>query len=266
MLIAHRIRFMNYKMVEIQRTDIIPMVNYAWKRSFERVETNKKAISYRGWFPFNRNVLLHPDLRNTMTEKQITDEINFRDDLIQQQHDSTRNAHNDIPPLNWQNNYARSFLAHVVRDVDQMTAREQLEKDKEMGVREKKSMDQMSKISSANMIKYAGQYDLNSTILEVVQKKFDESKKKKNDKMMKHKQHYDKICADADAVLKKDKLTWTIKDYQMVLKPLKQRSDGKMPSNLDALKTAYSEWSHRERKNNDGELLNDDENLMAMEL
>jgi hypothetical protein len=48
--------------LEILPTDIIPIVNYAWNGSFDNVETNKKAILERGWFPLNRMLLLHSDI------------------------------------------------------------------------------------------------------------------------------------------------------------------------------------------------------------
>jgi hypothetical protein len=54
--------------METKPTDIIPIVNYAWHGSFDNVVTNKKAILDRGWFPLNRMLLLHPDIRKTMTE------------------------------------------------------------------------------------------------------------------------------------------------------------------------------------------------------
>ena len=36
---------------EIRGFDIVPMVNFAWKNSFGRVDSNKKAIYERGWNP-----------------------------------------------------------------------------------------------------------------------------------------------------------------------------------------------------------------------
>ena len=52
----------------IDYTDVIPIVNYAWAHSFGRVTSNMKAIRDRGWNPLNRNLLLEPKLRSTMTE------------------------------------------------------------------------------------------------------------------------------------------------------------------------------------------------------
>jgi hypothetical protein len=60
--------------VEVIPTGIIPIVNYAWCGSFDNTETNNKAILERGWFPLNRMLLLHPDLRKTMTEQDLKKE------------------------------------------------------------------------------------------------------------------------------------------------------------------------------------------------
>ena len=40
--------------------DIMTIINAAWDNSFARVDTNKKAISERGWVPFNRNLMTYP--------------------------------------------------------------------------------------------------------------------------------------------------------------------------------------------------------------
>jgi len=59
--------------LNISRTDIIPIVNYAWKRSFARVETNIKARQSRGWGPLNKILLSHPEIISTKPTSEITD-------------------------------------------------------------------------------------------------------------------------------------------------------------------------------------------------
>jgi hypothetical protein len=61
--------------LELIPYDIIPIVNYAWKGSFDNVENNKKAIVDRGWYPLNRMLLLHPDLCKTMTKNILEEEV-----------------------------------------------------------------------------------------------------------------------------------------------------------------------------------------------
>jgi hypothetical protein len=51
----------------IEKTDIVGLVTYAWKHSFDRVASNRKAIAERGWGPLNYNLLLHPEINLNQT-------------------------------------------------------------------------------------------------------------------------------------------------------------------------------------------------------
>ena len=57
--------------LHLLRTDIIPLVNYAFKGAFCNVGSNLKAISERGWSPYNRMLLLDPLIRANMTEDMM---------------------------------------------------------------------------------------------------------------------------------------------------------------------------------------------------
>jgi hypothetical protein len=61
--------------LEIIPTDIIPIVNFAWSGSFDNTVTNIKAILERGWFPLNRMLLLHLEIRKTTTGKDYKHEL-----------------------------------------------------------------------------------------------------------------------------------------------------------------------------------------------
>ena len=56
--------------MELLPTDIIPLINKAWANSFAEVEPNKKVIAERGWFPYNQNLLMHNQLRDTIYEHE----------------------------------------------------------------------------------------------------------------------------------------------------------------------------------------------------
>merc|ERR1712038_834958 len=47
--------------------DILSIVSEAWDESFADVQGNKMAIFERGYLPYNRNLLLHPDILSTMS-------------------------------------------------------------------------------------------------------------------------------------------------------------------------------------------------------
>jgi hypothetical protein len=46
-------------------TGIIPIVMYAWNRSFAVLTNNQKAIRERGWYPCTRSILTHPSVLRT---------------------------------------------------------------------------------------------------------------------------------------------------------------------------------------------------------
>ena len=51
--------------IQLLLTDIIPLVNKAWKESFAKVNSNKKAILERGWGPLNRYLLTNREVLKT---------------------------------------------------------------------------------------------------------------------------------------------------------------------------------------------------------
>jgi predicted nucleic acid-binding Zn-ribbon protein len=69
------------------KTDIIPIVRYAWDCSFGRVKSNKKAICKRGWNPLNKALLLHPLVVKTKMKP-----ISVDDSDEAQLHDATINT------------------------------------------------------------------------------------------------------------------------------------------------------------------------------
>ena len=58
----------------LKPTDLMPLMNIVWGKSFARVEQNKKALAERGWNHINYNLLTNSDLRAIMTvAERLTD-------------------------------------------------------------------------------------------------------------------------------------------------------------------------------------------------
>ena len=55
---------------QILPTDIIPIINYAWNKSFARTECNMNAITSRGWNPMNYNLLTARQIQPTITKSE----------------------------------------------------------------------------------------------------------------------------------------------------------------------------------------------------
>ena len=60
--------------MHLVKSDIVPLVRECWLPAFGNIESNQRAIAERGWGPFNRNLLLHPVIRASITEEMIENE------------------------------------------------------------------------------------------------------------------------------------------------------------------------------------------------
>ena len=69
MLIKKRME-MNVKSLNINRSDIIPIINFAWSKSFANVENNVKAIRDRGWVPLTSTILQYPEIFASKRESE----------------------------------------------------------------------------------------------------------------------------------------------------------------------------------------------------
>ena len=72
-LFQHRIKTCQQDL-QLLRTDIVPLVNKCFGDAFCNKINNQNAIADRGWYPYNRNLLLNNTIRGTMTQKMLADE------------------------------------------------------------------------------------------------------------------------------------------------------------------------------------------------
>ena len=57
---------------DIDKSDILPLINRIWPRSFARKCTNQQAISDRGWNPLNCRLLTDPEIIKTRSATSFT--------------------------------------------------------------------------------------------------------------------------------------------------------------------------------------------------
>lgn len=176
-------------------SDIIIIVNEAWERSFARVRTNKKTIAERGWYPFNRNVLLHKDIRATMSEQDHIDEVIGMEvvatnsqqpkqspstpssstqssstlSTLTPQYDSvvSRSSLHKPVTLNFGTGMALHVLKTIVSENDMNKAREAIKKEQSIGEAEKHLLKDVKKISAANIVK-CGTYVIGKNVADEI--------------------------------------------------------------------------------------------------
>jgi hypothetical protein len=272
--------------LQLLPTDIIPIVNVANAKSFANVKTNKHAIATRGWFPYNRNLLLHPDIRASMTETQKKEEYDSGmypsirlasekiDDLrpSMMSRDEMQNLRN-LPPLspsssissirsdqidlNFNGNLARSLLKTLVRAHDLQEVRKEIMASKTEEIERKDRIKKMERFTAANLITSGGTHTLGVELLDEVKHRQAERKQEHDWKKQKQNTAYLKLCSDADAILSKcnDPSKWNVDQIKAVLKPLKRKSDAGMPATRKDLVKRWNDWRVRKRHKLQGDTL-----------
>jgi hypothetical protein len=110
--------------LEIVPIDIIPLVCFMWVHSFAVTNTNIQAILEHGWFPLNRNLLLHSLLRSTMTNLDIEEEKRLElapTSIYNQQYDSAVSRNNSIAPTTTNSTLVNDSPTHHINAVSTPT-------------------------------------------------------------------------------------------------------------------------------------------------
>jgi hypothetical protein len=100
-----------FKNARIETYDIVNVVNEAWKRSFARVDYNKKVIAVRNWFPLTRNLLDHPEIVASKDPSSIADSGNDTQS-------TSDNQHSVAATLNYQSGLANTVISDILQNID----------------------------------------------------------------------------------------------------------------------------------------------------
>jgi len=262
-------------------TDMMPLINYAWERSFARVQKNKNAICDRGWNPLNRVLLLDPDLNATRTVNEKSTDYQLQNNIIIPNKD--RSASNDTvttgtnietetctnkskslnnPPLfehlNFSSGESSFCLKSILSQQQLQEAREKMRDDMERGKDLKEKLKNSKKRLSAGIVFKAGTSRLGKTVFDIHRENIDDKVKKAREKMRKEEQMYKLNVEKANEILSKNIAieNMTIKQLTIICKQYKRKEDGKMPNKKDELIKKYKEWCNRPAPNFD--MMNDD--------
>ena len=99
---------MGFFKLNLVRTDVIPIVNYAWTRSFAKERTNLKAISDQGWGPLNRILLSHAEIQSTNLRNESSIETTRNNGL-------NDNSPITVTDVNINGGFAGTVIASILR-------------------------------------------------------------------------------------------------------------------------------------------------------
>ena len=263
----------------IKDTDFMPLVNRAWAKSFARIDKNRNAISDRGWNPLNKALLLEPSLRSTMsaTEKMdeynqakkiippnknsmiVTDEDPFTStgttisnqgttSIVTDQSSLNNNPSDEINSiLNFSTGMSNFCLKAYLANEQLQEARESIRNDMASGKTIKEQLKESTWLSAGIIFK-AGSLRLGKTVFDVHMDNLKEKNKVLIDKIKKERKAYDENVKKSNEIYEKKNgalESMTIRELTIICKPLKQKSDGKMPNKKEDLIQKYYEWSGR---------------------
>ena len=247
----------------IEPYEIIGIVNYAWERSFANVQTNKKAICERGWFPYNRNLMTYQCLRATMTTVEKENEsLDTSRGIIPSHlmHNSTDLVavptfdpalaivpyRSEQQVVNFSSGTAAFCLDKMVSTHDLMTARERIKENRDEGLAMSDKLKKIKTITAGQLFKAKG-CRIGKDIFQIHKENMAKDLHEQQTSLRKRKDEYEAHLAASAQLLAtgKDINSMTNKELTVLIRPLKRKEDGAMPTRKTDLLAKYIQWKER---------------------
>ena len=199
---------------QFEATDIIPAINLAWNDSFARQQSNNSAISERGWFPQNKNLLLNEQIRATMNdedrelEKQYLEISPFSINIIREEQNLPESKDPSVqpssfPPEDMQVNFscgeAARCLDSLVAFQDLQSARERINKNRDKGKMRQELVDGAKRLSAGNLF-LAGVCEVGKEVQERMRNNAEKAQRAAQEAYEKARATYLKIFSTANSI------------------------------------------------------------------
>ena len=222
------------------------------------------AISERGWFPFSCHLLTYPALRATMTEEEKEKEglasSNIQlpsnkkylcTDLVME---PTFNPDYAIVPytseqqvVNFSQGTAAFCLDKIVQHAEVQAARERININHQEGKSFQEKLRSIISITAGQLFKAKG-CRIGKDIMDIYNENTATIAKEKVTKHRKHREEHITMQDAANELMRTtpvDVTKMSNKNILVLLKPLKRKNDGPMPTVEKAMLKKYDEWKHR---------------------
>jgi hypothetical protein len=226
----------------LKPTDVVPIVNYAWERSFAIRVNNIKAILDRGWYPANRALEVHPDVLRT---KQSSDGSN----VFTSQSTSSSTITCDLNGINTKSGTAAVLLEAAINNHrNDPTAMRKRKERKELASKTRLIEETTRKLTSGvaffnDMVALNG-----DAVWEHQNKWYNERKAKDDEKRDASRKLFNEKKMKCDNIRMRQKETWTVNDISTLLTYKRQKNDiavKSFKSNRTAMLVEWDNRSHR---------------------
>ena len=226
----------NIRNTNLEKTDIVPIVNYAWKQSFAKVESNKKAIRERGWKPLNRMLLVHDEV--VKSEQKHDDSPSFEFSLSSISSEGETSVSISPKDLNFKygkgNEVMTDIVQHFHKDEQSMKT---LKKRKVDGQKLTNKINAAKRLT-AGVLFNAGHITMDEEVLDIVAKKNDKRNSDAMDKAIKiFKEFNDRERKINDfknkKILEKSSFAMTGAQLKILLQWKKRKGDSAVPKSVE---------------------------------
>ena len=263
--IVERKEEMLYPSPTIEAYDIMNIVSYAWSKSFLVENSNRTAISERGWNPYNRNLMTYPIIRASITKEEAENELLDTSKIvlpIQKRVEITdlidtstqvidpRYASKPVPDVkkvaNFSQGTASFCLDKIVMQQDLNEARSRIKRNREEGKSLVEKIRDMKGFTAGRLF-HAKSSRVGQTILQVYKENIAVQEEAVNVRANNAAITYRAAKDTAEAILATGILISNMNNNQLktILLPLKTKDDGAMPTRKKDMIAAYDRWKNR---------------------
>jgi hypothetical protein len=234
--------------------DIMPCIVKAWNCSFNRVVSNQGAISDRGWFPPNRKLLSHPDLKQKPAAAAATDTTAAATETTTSTEEAQSNSQSmdtpfDASDLNFDSGSAatvlESIIQHGLRTGGIEKRRQKLAEGKSIAT----AVAEGRKLTSGFLVAN-GSHSLNSAgVMEAVRANVEKRQASITSKERKLRKELRQRKATVEGLDRTDIGSWGPKECKAFLQWKKNSTDPAMPKVIGDLRIRCQEWVSRPSPN-----------------
>lgn len=265
-LVQYKTRHL-FSSLDFKRHDVIPLVNKAWKASFERKKQNLQAIMDRGWFHLDMRLLKDKEVLATKVsvdqEGSIPQEITVSPPTsIHADSSSNSSIASDVTPdsfsgllhnLNFTSGLAGEFtldlLQHLKRSMGVHQAHLKRKADAEATQQRFDDFMKDQRLTAGVIFKY-NKVVLDGDILSYRKAKEDQNQQQKVDALktiiLRYKKRLAEYQETTTTTQNRSTNTYTVTELKRLISVRKMKADGPMPSTKAKLLKFYLLLRHRQ--------------------
>jgi hypothetical protein len=249
------LRFRDINNQKFLPTDIVPLVNTAWDKSFAKVQSSRRAIMDRGWNPLNYALLTNPALSRKKAPEAIDNTtITVEADQTLTTNDSTITDRSSPSTIvikvntsgSTVSNYLDCLVAHEIRDAGRKRKYEEQRSKTNDNNQRLDLLKDITKISSGQLASI-NKWTLGPDVLRKVQEKEDQDQQKKAAIASRKIQQQQKDSTNFRAAFNKysNNQQLTAADTRTLLKKVRHRDDSPLALRKVDLDQQWEKRKHR---------------------